>query len=56
MACHETGHTVGLTHLHVDDDAGGDATWGEKYKCMNTNRGAPHLLRDHNVAHINQRY
>lgn len=56
LACHETGHTVGLMHPEIDDDAGGGGTWADKYKCMLSYSPSPHLLGDHNVAHINQRY
>lgn len=56
LACHETGHTVGLTHPENDNDAAGGGTWSDKYKCMLSSLPTPHLLGDHNVAHINQRY
>jgi hypothetical protein len=53
LACHETGHTVGLKHGSVDPDAGpGNVA---AYQCMRYSP-FPIYLGAHNATHINNHY
>ena len=46
VACHEFGHTVGLAHRSSSTST---------YGCMNINF-FDHLVRPHNVAHVEDLY
>lgn len=48
LACHETGHSVGLRHPPVDD--------ATLYGCMVNGAQLPRHLNPHNVSHIDGRY
>lgn len=52
VACHETGHTVGLRHPW---DVGGDDNDQATYRCTVVN-GFPDTLGPHNAVHIDGRY
>lgn len=54
VACHETGHTVGLTHPNLDPE--GYSSSDPVFACMTTSAGSPINLGAHNVHHINSRY
>lgn len=49
IACHETGHTVGLTHVEGNESL---------YQCMSTpiDADTPHTMGTHNVGHVNGYY
>lgn len=44
LACHETGHTLGLTHRDTDS------------RCMKTYGPYPTTLADHDINHLNANY
>lgn len=56
LACHETGHSVGLTHPNVDPDGDPNLSISENYRCMSLGFPGPNLLGPHNVSHINAYY
>lgn len=59
LACHETGHTVGLLHGPTQPNEAGNGAWGW-WACMRTGPFTPHAdhrhLRAHNTNHINAVY